>query len=92
MAAQSQQQSPDGGRPIVRKTLPAYPDIARRMQLTGTVKLVALVAPNGDVKSVEILGGSPLLISATRDAVLKWKFAPASAESKESIELHFTPR
>jgi len=92
MAAQSQQQSADGGRPIVHKTLPAYPDIARRMQLTGTVKLVAIVAPDGGVKSVEILGGSPLLINATRDAVLKWKFAPASAESKEQIELHFTPR
>jgi len=50
------------------------------------------VAPDGGVKSVEILGGSPLLINATRDAVLKWKFAPASAESKEQIELHFTPR
>jgi len=38
------------------------------------------------------MGGSPVLIQSASDAVSKWKFAPASAESKELIELHFDPR
>jgi len=60
------------------------------MNLGGTVKVLAVVAADGNVKSVEPVGGSPVLIKAAQDAVAKWKFAPG-AESKEPIELHFTP-
>jgi TonB family protein len=76
-------------RKIVRKTSPHYPEIARRMNLDGTVKLIATVAPDGKVTSVQPMGGSPLLIQAGQDAIAQWKFAPAGAESKEVIELHF---
>jgi len=79
-------------RRVVRKTLPIYPDIAKRMNLVGTVKVLATVAPDGTVKSVQPMGGSPVLIQAAQDAVYKWKFATASAESKELIELHFDPQ
>lgn len=79
-------------RRVVRKTLPVYPEIAKRMNLVGTVKVLATVAPDGTVKSVQPMGGSPLLIQSAEDAVNKWKFAPASAESKELIELHFDPQ
>ena len=79
-------------RRVVRKTMPAYPEIAKRMNLVGTVKVLAIVAPDGTVKSVQPMGGSPVLIQAAEDAVNKWKFAPASAESKELIELHFDPQ
>lgn len=54
------------------------------------MKVIAVVAADGSVKSVEPVGGSPVLIKAAQDAVVKWKFAPG-AESKETIELHFTP-
>jgi outer membrane biosynthesis protein TonB len=60
------------------------------MKLGGTVKVVAVVAADGNVKSVEPMGGSPVLLKAAEDAVAKWKFAPG-AESKETVELHFTP-
>lgn len=76
-------------RRIVRKTVPSYPEIAKRMNLSGTVKVLAIVSPDGTVKSVQPMGGSPVLIQAAADAVYKWKFAPASGESKEPIELHF---
>ena len=59
------------------------------MNLAGTVKVLAIVAPDGTVKSVQPMGGSPVLIQAAQDAVYKWKFAPASAESKEPLELRF---
>jgi TonB family protein len=79
-------------RRVVQKTLPTYPEIAKRMNLAGTVKVLATVAPDGTVKSVQPVGGSPVLIRAAEDAVTKWRFAPASAESKEMIELHFDPQ
>jgi TonB family protein len=86
--AQSQSSSEEGRR-VVRKALPNYPEIAKKMNLGGTVKVLATVAPDGTVKSIRPMGGSPVLIPAAEDAVYKWKFAPASAESKEPIELHF---
>jgi TonB family protein len=88
--AQGQQANPDSVRRILRQTSPAYPELAKKMNLGGTVKVIAVVMANGDVKSVEPVGGSPILIKAAQDAVAKWKFAPG-AESRESLELHFTP-
>ncbi len=84
--------APPAPRKVLRRALPAYPEIARRMQMSGTVKLMATVAPNGSVKSVATLGGSPLLILAAQDAVRNWKFAPAAEETRELIEVRFSPR
>jgi TonB family protein len=86
--AQSQQ-SP-GTRRITRQVAPVYPDVAKKMNLGGTVKVIAVVGADGEVKSVEPMGGSPVLLKAAQDAIAKWKFAPG-AESKETVELHFTP-
>ena len=88
--AQSQQTSTDTSRRIVRRTIPVYPDVAKRINLAGTVKVIAVVAGDGDVKSVEPMGGSPLLLKAAEEAVLKWKFAPGG-ESRETVEIRFTP-
>ena len=85
------QQSSSEARKVVQRVTPQYPNVARRMNLAGTVRLIALVGPDGKVKSVEPMGGSPVLIEAARDAVTKWKYAPAAAESREQIEFHFSP-
>jgi membrane protein involved in colicin uptake len=61
------------------------------MNLAGTVKVYAIIAPDGTVKSVEPVGGSPLLVQAAQDAISRWKFVPAAGESKELVELHFHP-
>jgi len=89
-AAHSQQSSSTVMRTIVRKTDPRYPEIARRMNISGTVKVIAVVAPDGKVKAVEAAGGHPLLIQAAQEAISQWKFAPGQ-ESREVIELHFNP-
>lgn len=88
--AQSQQTSIQSSRQILRKTAPAYPEVARRINLGGTVRVIAIVAADGNVKSVEPKGGSPILLKAAEDAVAKWKFATGS-ESQELIEVHFAP-
>ena len=60
------------------------------MGLGGTVRIVAVVGSDGNVKKVEPVGGSPILVQAAETAISKWKYAPG-AESQESVELHFTP-
>lgn len=89
--AQSQQSSNENGRKLLRKVEPRYPDIARKMNLGGTVKLIAVVAADGKVTKVEPVGGSPILVEAAQSAITQWKFAPSGGESKETVELHFTP-
>ncbi|SRR5216683_3514491 len=81
----------DRNRKIVSKVMPVYPDLARRLQMRGTVRIQAVVASNGSVKSTQVLGGSPLLVNAAQDAVGRWKWTPAPQESKELIELSFHP-
>ena len=87
----SQDSSNPAGRKVVRRTMPVYPAMAKKMNLSGTVKIFAVVAPDGSVKTTQPMGGSPLLIQAAQEAISTWKFAPASSESKELIELHFNP-
>ena len=87
---QDQQPSSESNRRVVRRVSPQYPEAARKMRLGGTVRIVAVVGANGDVKKVEPVGGSPLLVQAAESAVTQWKFA-TGAESHEIVELHFKP-
>jgi TonB family protein len=81
----------DGQRKILNQVIPHYPELARRVNLEGTVKLTVRVNPNGRAKSVQAVGGSPLLIKAAEDGVQLWKWAPASQESQEFVVIRFTP-
>ena len=85
-------QDTEASRKVLHRVIPEYPELARRMGTAGTVRLVAVVAPNGTVKQVEVLGGHPLLVRAAQDAVTRWKYASAPQESKEVIELRFQPQ
>ncbi len=88
----AQQEHGEGGRRILTRVMPQYPEMARTMNLRGNVKAEALVEPNGVVKSVEVKGGHPVLVRAAQDAIYKWKWAPAAHETHEPIEVRFDPR
>lgn len=77
------------GRKIVSRVTPVYPELARKMNVEGSVKLLVTVAPNGIAKNVEAVGGSPLLVKAAEDAMYKFRWAAAAQESKELIEIRF---
>jgi protein TonB len=53
--------------------------------------LVVVVAPNGTLKETKVMGGHPILVTAAVDAVKKWKFEPADAESTGTVEFKFAP-
>ncbi len=86
-----QQAGADGPRRLISKVTPIYPELARRTNISGTVKLDALVAPDGTVKTTEVVGGNAILIQAAVDAVRKWKFEAAAQQTRERIELKFSP-
>jgi len=91
-AAQAEAKGGELTRKPKLKVAPAYPDLARRMSITGTVRLSVLVAPNGTVKSSKPLGGHPILVNAAMDAMKQWKYEPAATESSGIVEFKFAPR
>ena len=78
-------------RKVKSKVPPSYPEIARKMGLTGTVRIQLVVAPNGTVKETKVIGGHPILVTAALEAVKKWKFETAAAESTGTVEFRFDP-
>lgn len=78
-------------RKALNNPTPTYPEIARRLRLSGIVKVQVLVAPDGQIKDVKVIGGHPLLVNAVQDALKTWKYAPASGETQVSLEFSFHP-
>jgi TonB family protein len=85
------QEQPEAKRKIVSNMPPVSPELARKMQISGTVRVEAVITPNGKVKFTQVVGGSPVLAKAAVDAIEKWRWAPAPQETKELIELSFHP-
>jgi TonB family protein len=85
----------DSDNEVVRraktKVQAVYPDLARKMNITGTVKVQVVVAPNGTVKDAKVVGGHPVLASAALEAVKKWRFEPAAVESTGVVDFKFEP-
>ena len=81
----------DEGRKIRSKISPSYPELARRVNANGTVRLEIQIAPNGEVRTVKALGGHPLLIPAAEDAVRKWRYEPATETTTTVVEFRFSP-
>lgn len=85
-------QSDEMVRRAKNKVQPVYPELAHKMNISGTVKIEVVVAPNGSVKEARVVGGHPVLATAALDAAKKWKFEPAPAESTGIIDFKFEPR
>jgi TonB family protein len=92
----SQNQAAQSNEEFVRraksKVQPVYPDLARKMNISGTVKVQVVVLPNGTVKEARVVGGHPVLASAALDAAKKWRFEPAPTENTGIIDFKFEPR
>ncbi len=85
----AQQSEPEVGRKVVNKVAPIYPDLARRLNLHGVVKLVVVIAPDGSVKSTEVIGGNPVLTQAAVNAVRKWRYEATPEQTHGLVELRF---
>jgi protein TonB len=79
----------EGKRKVKSKTTPIYPELARRMSVTGKVKIEVIITPDGHVRSTRVLGGHPLLVQVCQDSVKEWKFFPAPEETTQVVEFDF---
>jgi TonB family protein len=78
-------------REVKARFAPLYPELAKRMRISGAVKVQVVVDADGKVTSVKSLSGNRMLETAAEDAVKKWKFETASATSTEEVSINFEP-
>ena len=79
-----------GTRQLRSNEPPTYPELARRLNIRGAVRLRVVVRSDGAVKEVHVLGGNPLLAQELSRAVMNWKYEPATQETSERVEYTFS--
>jgi TonB family protein len=67
---------------LINKVAPRYPDDAKQARVQGQVVLQALIDKNGDIQSLTLVSGHPMLAPAAIEAVKKWKYKPYLLEGR----------
>jgi TonB family protein len=74
---------------LIKSVPPIYPDMARNQRVSGDVRIDALVDADGNVSTMKVLSGSPLLHLAALNALKQWKYQPAELDGKPT-SMHLT--
>jgi protein TonB len=61
---------------LVKKVQPTYPRNALSMHVEGAVQLMATISKAGEITTVKVVSGEPMLTRAAADAVKQWKYKP----------------
>ena len=81
--------SQEAPRKVLSNPNPIYPELARRVHLAGAVKVQVVIATDGKIKEVKVIGGHPLLVDAVQETLKNWKYAPASSETTTILVFNF---
>jgi TonB family protein len=76
-------------REVQSRVAPVYPELAKRMKITGIVEVEATVDPDGKVIGAKAISGSTVLSPAAAEAVRHWKFAPGAEQSTVDVHVNF---
>ncbi len=76
-------------RKLLAQPAPVYPDVAKRLNLEGTVKIAVIVGPDGKIRETKVIGGHPILVDAALKALQDWKYERASTDTKLQLEFTF---
>jgi TonB family protein len=79
---------------LSKRVEPVYPPKAREARLEGTVKFTAIIGPDGRIKTLQLVSGHPLLVTAAMDAVRQWEYRPTllngdPVEVITEVNVHF---
>jgi TonB family protein len=61
---------------LTRRVEPVYPTLARQIGRGGRVDLRAIIATDGSIQSLEVVGGDPMFYPSALEAVRQWHYAP----------------
>ncbi len=83
---------PEARRKVKVLAKPQYSELARKLNLSGVVKIEVTIGPDGKVKKTHILGGHPVLATDAEKAAMESEFEPGPKETTEVIEFKFSPQ
>ena len=89
VASLGAQSAPITRRPVRHMVTPAYPELAKKLNLTGTARIEVTIGSDGVVKHTRVIGGHPVLAAEAERAAEKSTFEPAASETVEVIEFKF---
>ncbi len=74
---------------LLKSVAPIYPQVARAQRISGNVQIDALVDTSGNVATVKVISGPPVLHNAALEAVKQWKYSPALLDGQPT-SMHLT--
>lgn len=82
---------------VINRVQPVYPPLAKQARVSGTVRLNAVIAKDGQIQDLQVVSGHPLLVQAALQAVRQWRYAPTllngePVEVVTVIDVNFTLR
>ncbi|PYT78747.1 MAG: hypothetical protein DMG40_18870 [Acidobacteria bacterium] len=76
---------------LIYRVEPAYPPLARQIHKEGRVELRAIIATDGSIQSLEVVGGDPLFFPSALEAVRQWRYKPTILNGQPvQIDTHIT--
>ena len=67
---------------LIHRVEPIYPTLARQIGRSGRVDLHAIIATDGTIQSLQIVGGDPLFYQSALEAVRQWRYTPTVLNGK----------
>jgi protein TonB len=61
---------------LIRRIEPIYPPLAKQAHREGRVELRAIIGTDGNIQSLQIVSGDPLLVRSAVEAVQQWHYKP----------------
>ena len=82
----------DAPRRIRVAIKPEYSDLAKRLSLSGVVRVEVQISADGKVKKAHVVGGHPVLALDAEKAAMLTEFEPGPKETTQIIEFHIGPK
>ena len=61
---------------LTHRLEPVYPALAKQIGRSGRVELRAIIAVDGTIQSLEVVGGDPMFFPSALEAVRQWRYTP----------------
>ncbi len=80
---------------LIQQPRPVYPPDAKSARIQGVVKLAAVIAKDGTIKSLEVISGNSLLVASALEAVKGWVYQTTllngePVEVQTQIDVNYT--
>lgn len=76
---------------LLHRVEPVFPPLLRQLRRGGRVELRAVIATDGTIQSLQIIGGDPMCYQSAVDAVKQWHYRPTILNGVPvEVETHIT--